>query len=235
MITTETRVKIRFGKVLFSTETIMTAIRLYLSYGISYRDVEEIMLERGIKVDHTTIYRWVIKFTPKLLKKFKQFKLDVGSSWRLDETYIKVCGEWHYLYRAVDKEGYTIDFQLYKRRNKTAAYKYLKMAIEGNGLPEKINIDKSGANTAGIAKYNKVNGTEIEIRQCKYLNNIVEQDHRNVKRITKPIQTFKNFASARITLAGIEMMNMLKKRQAFLGNLFTTNYIEEFHELAYVK
>ena len=227
--------RIRFGKVLFSTETIMTAIRLYLSYGISYRDVEEILLERGIKVDHTTIYRWVIKFTPKLLIKFKQCKLHVGTSWRLDETYIKVFGKWHYLYRAVDKEGNTIDFQLFKRRNKSAAYKYLKKAIEENGIPEKVNIDKSGANTAGIKLYNERKGTNIEIRQCKYLNNIVEQDHRNVKRITKPIQTFKNFASARITLAGIEMMNMLKKRQAYLGTLFTANYIDEFHELAYIK
>ena len=227
--------RINFGQVKFSVETIMTAIRIYLSYGVSYREVEELMLERGIKVDHTTIYRWVIKFTPKLLKKFKKYKLKVGASWRLDETYIKVCGEWHYLYRAVDKNGFTIDFQLYKRRNKTAAYKYLRNAIEENGVPEKVNIDKSGANTAGIRQYNKRHGTNIEIRQCKFLNNIVESDHRKVKRVAKQMGTLKNFVSARVTLAGIEMMNMLKKRQAYLGTLFTKNYIDEFHELAYIR
>jgi putative transposase len=135
----------------------------------------------------------------------------------------------------MELQGNTIDFQHYKKRNKTSAYKYFKNAISENGLPEKINIDKSGSNSEGIAKYNEINGANIEIRQCKYLNNIIEQDHRNIKKITKPIQTFKCFSSAMITLAGIEMMNMLKKGQVYLGTLFTKNYIDEFHELAFIK
>jgi transposase-like protein len=189
------------------------------------------MLDEGIKVDHATINLWVRKHTPKILKIFQKTKKKVGGSWRLDETYVKVAGQWYYLYRAVDKEGLTIDFYFSRRRNKTAAYKFLKIAIKNNGIPEKINIDKSGANTAGIKLYNKRHGTNIEIGQCKFLNNIIEQDHRKVKRHTKSLESFKNFISAKITLAGIEMMNMLKKRQSFTGSLFSINYSDDFYEL----
>lgn len=227
--------KVKFGQTKYSIETIMTAIRLYLSYSTSYRDVEEILKERGITIDHTTIYRWVIKYVPKLLKKFRKYKLKTGEQWHLDETYIKVGGVDHYLYRAVDSEGYTIDFKLYTRRNKSAAKRYLTHAIKNNHTPEKINIDGSLANEAGIKTYNENNNTDIKITKIKYLNNIVEQDHRNIKRKTRSIQTFKKLATAQITLAGLEMINMLKKGQAYLGSLFARDYIDEFHELAYLK
>ena len=161
-------------------------------------------------------------------------KKKVGTSWKLDETYVKVAGEWYYLYRAVDKNNATIDFFFSKRRNKTAVYRFLKQAVANNGIPEKINIDKSCANKAGIELYNKRHGTNIEIRQCKYLNNGVEQDHRKVKRITNSIGSFKSFLSATISLAGIEMMNMLKKGQSYTGFLFSENYMDEFYQLAYV-
>jgi len=150
----------------------------------------------------------------------------------MDETYVKVAGIWYFLYRAVDKEGQTIDFHFSKRRNKMAAYKFLKKAINNNGVPIKINIDKSGANTTGIKLYNKRHGTNIEIRQCKYLNNIVEQDHRKIKRHTKSLGSFKSFVAAKITLAGIEMINMLRKGQAYTGSLFTGNIFDDFYELA---
>ena len=213
----------------------MTAIRIYLSYQTSYRDVEEILKEQGIVVDHTTIYRWVIKYVPRLLHKFRKYKLKVGESWYLDETYIKVGGIDHFLYRAVDSKGCTIDFKLYTKRNKSAAKRYLNHAIKNNRRPKKVNIDGSLANKAGIKKYNNKNNTDIKITKIKYINNIVEQDHRKIKRKIKSVQTFKKISTAQITLAGIEMVNMLKKGQAFIGSLFVKDFIDEFHELAYLK
>ncbi len=227
--------KIKFGRTKYSIEVIMTAIRIYLSYTTSYRDVEEILKGEGIDVDHTTIYRWVIKYVPRLIQKFRKHKLRVGENWFLDETFIKVGGINYYLYRAVDSEGFTIDFKLYKRPNKTTAKKYLDMAIKNNLEPKKINIDGSLANEAGIKKYNEENDADIKITKIKYLNNIVEQDHRKIKRKVRSIQTFKNFSTAQITLAGIELMKMLKKGQGYLGSLFANDHIDSFHELAYLK
>jgi putative transposase len=137
----------------------------------------------------------------------------VWVSWRMDETYIKVKGAWRYLYRAVDKYGETIDFLLTEHRDKEAALRFLKKAIRRNGLPETITIDGSEANEAAIKSYNEEHGTTIVIRQVKYLNNIVEQDHRAVKRVTRPMLGFKSFDAAQDTLVGIELMHMIKKRQ----------------------
>ena len=131
----------------------------------------------------------------------------------MDETYIKVKGEWRYLYRAVDKQGQTIDFLLTEQRDQEAALRFLKKAIRRNGLPETITIDGSDANEAAIKTYNEAHGTAIEIRKIKYLNNIVEQDHRAVKRVTRPMSGFKAFDAAQSTLTGIELMHMLRKGQ----------------------
>jgi putative transposase len=134
-------------------------------------------------------------------------------SWHLDETYIKVKGEWRYLYRAVDKTGQTIDFLLTEQRDERAAKRFLSKAICRHGVPVKITIDRSEANAAAIRSYNKEHGTMIAIRQVKYLNNIVEQDHRVVKRVTRPMLGFKSFQAAQCTIAGVELMHMLKKKQ----------------------
>jgi transposase-like protein len=144
---------------------------------------------------------------------FHRRKRPVWVSWRMDETYIKVKGEWKYLYRAVDKYGQTIDFLLTEQRDAEAALKFLKKAIRRNGLPTTITIDGSDTNEAAIKRYNEEHGTAITIRQVKYLNNIVEQDHRGVKRVTRPMLGFKSFAAAQDTLVGIELMHMIKKRQ----------------------
>jgi putative transposase len=127
----------------------------------------------------------------------------MGTSWRLDETYVRIKGEWKYLYRAVDKEGQTIDFLLTAHHDKKTALRFLKKAIRHNGVPEKITIDKSGANTAAIESYNEENELDIEIRQVKYLNNIVEQDHRAIKRLIRSMLGFKSFRSAAITLPAL--------------------------------
>jgi len=131
----------------------------------------------------------------------------------MDETYVRIKGVWKYLYRAVDKAGATVDFRLTAKRDRKAALRFLRKAIGHNGAPEKITIDKSGANTAAIESYNKDHKAGIEIRQVKYLNNIVEQDHRAVKRLARPMLGFKSFRSARVTLTGIELMHMIRKGQ----------------------
>jgi len=131
----------------------------------------------------------------------------------MDETYIKVKGKWCYLYRAVDKQGQTIDFLLTEQRDEQAAKRFLIKAIRRHGVPEKITIDGSAANEAAIKSYNEEHGTTIVIRKIKYLNNIVEQDHRAVKRVTRPMLGFKAFEAAQGTLVGIELMHMIKKKQ----------------------
>src|ERR671927_1263338 len=197
----------------FPPEVILMGIRWYVAYPLSTRHVEELMEERGVKVDHSTINRWVIKYSPQLEEAFHRRKRAVWVSWRMDETYIKGKGQWRYLYRAVDKHGQTIDFLLTEHRDTEAALRFLKKAIRRNGLPEIITIDGSDANEAAIRRYNEEHGTAIAIRQVKYLNNIVEQDHRAVKRVTRPMLGFKSFAAAQDTLAGVELMPMIKKRQ----------------------
>ena len=166
-----------------------------MRYKLSYRDVEELIGERGLKVDHSTVNRWVIKYAPLLAAVARRHKRAVGLSWRLDETYIKVAGGWKYYYRAVDKEGDTIDFLLTAKRDKLAATRFLRQAIRNNCTPAKINIDKSGSNTSAIKAYNDEAGTDIEIRQCKYPNNIVVQSHIRVAKV--PSICEENTASLR--------------------------------------
>src|SRR3954464_4197325 len=188
----------------FPKVVILQAVYFKLRFSLSYRDVEELLSIRGVTVDHATIQRWVYKFTPLIEAGLKKRRRVVGKSWRMDETYIKVKGEWMYLYRAVDKEGNTVDFLLTKRRSKLAAHKFLIRAIRNNGCPKVINIDKSGANKEAIKTYNRRCLKKIKIRQNKYLNNRVEADHRFIKWRIQNMLGFKSFESASRTLAGIE-------------------------------
>jgi putative transposase len=197
----------------FPQDIMLTGVRWYVAYPLSTRHVEELMLERGVHVDHSTINRWVIKYSPPLEEAFHRRKRPIWVSWRMDETYLKVKGEWRYLYRAVDKHGQTIDFLLTEQRDQEAALRFLKKAIRRHDIPETITIDGSEANAAAIKGYNEEYGTHIIIRRIKYLNNLVEQDHRGVKRITRPMLGFKSFEAAQDTLVGIELMHMIKKRQ----------------------
>ncbi len=159
------------------------------------------MKERGIHVDHSTLNRWALEFSPLLEKEFHKRKRRSGGRIRLDETYLLVKGQWKCLYRAVDKEGNTIDFLLTSKRDKKAAKRLLKKMINRNGKPGLINIDKSGANHAAINDYNQENNTRITIRQSKYLNNVIEQDHRFIKRKMKQAMGFERFSSAARTVA----------------------------------
>jgi putative transposase len=197
----------------FPQVIILAGVRWYVAYPLSTRHMEELMRERGINVDHSTVNRWVINYSPQLEEVFHHRKRPVWISWRLDETDIRVKEEWRYLYRAVDKTGQTIDFLLTEHRDQEAALRFLKKAIRRHNVPETITIDGSEANAAAIKCYNEEYGTHIIIRQVKYLNNMVEQDHRGVKRVTRPMLGFKSFAAADVTWVGIELMHMLKKRQ----------------------
>ncbi len=200
----------------FERDVILWGVRWYVAYPISYRQLEEMMEERGVEVDHSTLNRWVIKYVPLLDQRFRARKRPVGSGWRMDETYVKVKGVWKYLYRAVDKAGATVDFLWTAKRDCKAALRFLRKAIRYNGTPGKITIDRSGANTAAIESHNAEHKAGIEIRRIKYLNNIVEQDHRAIKRRTRPMLEFKSFWSAAVTLAGIELMHMIRKGQMLL-------------------
>ncbi len=204
---------VSFKGAYFPPDIILMGVRWYVAYPLSYRHVEELLEERGVPIDHATIQRWVVKYSPLLEEAFQRRKRPVWVSWRMDETYVRVKGRWYYLYRAVDKHGQTIDFLLTEHRDTEAALRFLKKAIRRHGLPEMITIDGSEANAAAIKRYNQEHGTAIAIRQVKYLNNIVEQDHRGVKRVTRPMLGFKSFAAAQDTLVGIELMHMIKKKQ----------------------
>jgi putative transposase len=166
---------------------MLACVRWYAAYPLSLRNLEETMAERGVIVDHAMVHRWALKILPVLAMVFRGRERPVGSSWRMDETYIKVGGQWKYLYRAVDRLGQTVDFLLTAHRDVAAARRFFERAIDRHDVPEKIAIDKSGANTSAIKGMLADSGATIELRQSKYLNNLVEQDHRAIKQIVRPM------------------------------------------------
>jgi len=216
----------------YPLEVMLTCVRWYVAYPLSLRHVEKMMQERGVFVDHSTVHRWGIKMLPVLAAVFRRRKRAVGLSWRMDETYIKVAGQWKYLYRAVDRAGDTVDFLLTAKRDLAAARRFLERAINLHNVPEKITIDKSGANTAAIESVKADACVDILMRQCKYLNNIVEQDHRAIKRITRSMLGFKSFWSARIIIAGIETMHMIRKGQMNCPEGSAMSVAQQFYSLA---
>ena len=209
----------------FQTEIILLNVRWYLKYPLSYRNLEEMMLERGLSVDHSTIGRWVLNYAPQIDEKTRRHLKLTNESWRVDETYIKVKGKWKYLYRAVDSKGNTLDFMLspkgyrsaYARRNKQAAKRFFKKVLKArhNEQPRVINVDKNPAYPPAIEelKAEQVLEEKSEIRQVKYLNNLVEQDHRGVKRITNAALGYQSFHTAWRIIRGIEIMRMIYKGQ----------------------
>ena len=216
----------------YPLEVMLTCVRWYVAYPLSLRHIEEMMQERGVFLDHVTVHRWAIKVLPVLGAVFRKRKRPVGLSWRMDETYIKVAGQWKYLYRAVDRAGDTVDFLLTAKRDKAAARRFLERAINLHDVPEKITIDKSGANTAAIESVKSDACVDILMRQNKYLNNLVEQDHRAVKRVTGPMLGFKSLWSAQKLISGIETMHMIKKGQMDCPKGSTISAAQQFYSLA---
>ena len=217
----------------YPIEVMLVCVRWYAAYPLSLRQIEEMMAERGVAVDHATIHRWAIKMTPVLAAILRRRKRPVGTSWRMDETYIRVSGEWKYLYRAVDRAGQTIDFLLRAHRDLAAARSFLERAIDLHGVPEKITIDKSGANTAAIVGLRADSGVDIEMHQSKYLNNLIEQDHLAIKRVVRPMLGFKSFRCARAILSGIETMHMIKKGQLDAVKDRASSAADKFYSLAF--
>lgn len=207
----------------FDRSVILLCVRWYLAYGLSLRNLEEIMAERGICVDHATVGRWVVRYSPELLERFNSRKRPVSKRWHVDETYVKVRGCWMYLYRAIDNNGDTVEFWFSERRNLAAAKRFLSRALKRHGRPERIVIDGSQTNREAILSCDATSWLEdqsrrklkqIRIRQSRYLNNRIEQNHRTIKRRIRPMLGFKSMDSARAILGGIEMIHMMRKHQA---------------------
>jgi len=199
----------------FPGEVIVLCVRWYLRYPLAYEHVAELLAERGIDVDPSCIWRWVQVYAPELNKRCRRYLKPVNKSYRIDETYIKVKGEDKYLYRALDSTGQTIDFLLTAKRDRAAAKRFLRMAIDasGNPMPRVINVDKNPAYPAAIEAL-KAEGTipeRVALRQCKYLNNVIEQDHRTVKKRVWLAKGYGSFQSAWRTLQGIEAVAMIRK------------------------
>ena len=205
----------------FRGEIILWGVRWYCKYGISYRNLEEMLAERGVSVDHTTLYRWVQCYAPEMERRLRWCwkRPSFSRSWRVDETYIKVKGQWTYLYRAVDKDGDTIDFYLSPTRNTKAAKRFLAKALKGLKdweIPLKINTDKAPTYGAAIAELKKAGKLpeDTQHRQVKYLNNVVEADHGKLKQLIRPVRGFKSLKTAYATIKGFEVMHALHKGQA---------------------
>jgi putative transposase len=216
----------------FPIDVILVCIRWHAAYPLSYRHIEEMMRERGVAVDHSSINRWAVRFLPLLEKSFHQYKRPVGGSWRMDEAYIKVKGAWQYLYRAVDKQGKTVDFLLTAKRDALAARRFFDKAMRRNEVPDTVTMDKSGANKAALDQLNVERDIQIKIRQVMYLNNIVEQDHRAVKRVTRQMLGFKSFRAAQAVLAGIELMHMIRKGQFNMAGCDGMSFVDQFYTVA---
>ena len=199
----------------FDREVIVLCVRWYLGFKLSSRDLVQMMAERGIALTHTTILRWVQRYVPEFEKRWNQYSRPVGGSWRCDETYIKVKGGWTYLYRAVDKQGRTVDFLLSERRDVAAAKRFFSKAMKKHGTPRVITLDAYAASHRAITEL-KSAGTiarRVRIRSSKYLNNVVEQDHRRIKQRVRPMLGFKRFETAAITISGIELAEKIRKQQ----------------------
>jgi putative transposase len=220
----------------FDRSVILLCVRWYLAYNLSLRNLEEMMAERGISVDHATVH-----YAPLLLEQFNRRKRPVTGRWHVDETYIKVRGQWRYLYRAIDSNGDTVEFWFSERRNLTAAKRFLRKALKRHGRPERIVIDGSQTNKEAIllcdgeSRLQDRSGRQrkpIRIRQSRYLNNRIEQDHRAIKRRVRPMLGFQSAATARVILSGIGMIHMMRKGQAKYACSPQLSLAEQFDLLA---
>jgi len=205
----------------FDQEIVVLCVRWYLSFKLSFRDLVAMMSERGIGIAHTTILRWVQHYTAEFQKRWERYARSVGGSWRMDETYIRVKGEWMYLYRAVDKAGKTVDFYLSRKRDVNATKAFLRKAMKGQRIPTKITLDAYAASHRAVAEL-KASGElpkRVRVRTSKYLNNTIEQDHRRVKQRLRPMLGLKSFRTATVVIGGIELAEKIKKGQFKIGKL----------------
>ena len=201
----------------FPVDVIELCVRWYISYRLSYRDLAAMMAERGVAVTHTTIMRWVLRYVPEYEKRWARFARAVGSSWRMDETSISIRGRAHYLYRAVDRDGRSVDSLLCGERTMEAARGFFRKPVASPGTvwPRTVNLDGNAASHRAVRLLGRedVRWQSVRVRNSRYLNNIVEQDHRAIKRRCAPMLGFKTFRTAALTLSGIELAHRIRKRQ----------------------
>src|ERR1700676_5393572 len=205
----------------FDRQIIILCVSWYTSFKLSLRDLVIMMADRGISVNHTTILQWVQRYLPEFEKRWKRYARSVGGSWRMDETYIRVKGEWTYLYRAVDKAGKTVDFYLSRKRDVNAAKTFLRKAMKGQRVPTQITLDAYAASHRAVADLKETCELpkRVLVRSCKYLNNRIEHDHRRVKQRLRPMLGLKSFRTAAVVIGGIELAEKIKKGQFKLGKL----------------
>jgi transposase-like protein len=206
----------------FDREVIVLCVRWYLRFKLSYRDLVEMTAERGLSMVHTTIMRWVHDYAPEFERRWNRFARPAGPSWRVDKTYVKIRGKWMYLYRALDRGGKTVNFRLSPRRDVAAAKAFLRKAIKSQGsAPGTITLDGYAPSHRAVREM-KADGhlpADTKVRSSKYLNNLIEQDHRGVKLRIGPMLGFKQFRTAAITIAGVELLHRIHKGQFNLGGL----------------
>ena len=226
----------------FDRSVILLCVRWYLAYGLSLRDLEEMMQERNINVDHSTVHRWVLRFSPLLLERFNRHKRRVTGKWHMDETYVKVRGRWMYFYRAIDSVGDTVEFLFSEHRDLAAAKRFFNKALSHHGRPDRVIIDGGQTNREAILScdttdrlkggYGRSEQKIITIRSSKYLNNRIEQDHRRIKRRIRPMLGFKSLRAVDTILSGIELVHMMRKRQARFAYNPAPTLAEQFNILA---
>jgi len=205
----------------FDAEIIELCVHWYITYRLSYRDLAEMMAERGVHVAHSTVLRWVTRYVPEFEKRWNRFSRTVGTSWRVDETYISIKAKWHYLYRAVDQHGKTVDLLLRRDRGIAAAQAFFRRALATTlpRVPRKVTLDGHVPPRQALWLLRRKHPCwrNVTVRTSRYLNNIIEQDHRAIKRRCASMAGFKSFANAAITIAGIELAHRMRKRQFDFG------------------
>src|ERR671912_377506 len=218
-----------FKRHRFPVAIIVLCVRWYCKYGISYRDLAEMMQERGVTVDPSTIFRWVQRYAPEIERRIRLYQGPRSGSWRVDETYVRVGGRWKYLFRAVDKHGRLIDFMLSDRQNTRAAYRFLRKAVKtmSDYPPESITTDKLASYPKAIRRLQNEGllPKEVMHRTSKYLNNIIEADHGALKRVIRPTRGFQSMATASATIKGFEVMRMIRRGHCILQQPGTTGEI----------
>jgi transposase-like protein len=224
-----------FKRRRFPVEIILLCVRWYCKYALSYRDLAEMMQERGVAVDPSTIFRWVQRYAPEIEKRVRQYQGPRTGSWRVDETYVRVGGRWKYLFRAIDKHGQLIDFMLSDRRNTRAAYRFLRKALRtmSGHPPSSITTDKLASYPKAIRRLQREGplSKDVEHRTSKYLNNIIEADHGALKRMIRPTRGFQRMKTASATLKGFEVMRMIRRGHCVLTQPGATGEIRLVNQL----
>jgi transposase, IS6 family len=224
-----------FKRRRFPVEIILLCVRWCCKYGISYRDLSEMMQERGVAVDPSTIFRWVQRYAPEVEKRVRRYQGHRSGSWRVDETYVRVGGKWKYLFRAVDKHGQLIDFMLSDRRNTRAAYRFLRKAVRTmrDYPPASITTDKLASYPEASRRLKREGhlAHHVEHRTSKYLNNIIEADHGALKRVIRPTRGFQRMKTAYATLKGFEVMRMIRRGPCILQQPGATGEIRLVNQL----